>query len=203
MKRLVAGCMMLAACGSQRAELPFYTGADRTPHWDASAAQAHRIAEFSLEDQDGRLVTNDSLAGHVYVANFFFTSCRQVCPKLRTNLAVVQEKFAADPRVVLLSHSVTPDFDSRDVLHQYAQKNGVRSGKWHLLRGDYATIERLARDAYFVELDDGSGNTVGDLVHTETFALVDGRGRIRGLYNGTLPADVEQLMADMEVLLRG
>jgi protein SCO1 len=194
-----------AAMGMRgRAEpLPFYTSRDLTPHWisprSAEYARLHRIAPFSLVDQHGRTITEGDVAGKVYVASFFFTRCQQLCPILGNGLRRVQTAFAGDPGVAILSHSVTPEIDSVAALARWAEMRGVR-GQWHLLTGDRAQIERLAERSYFVELRDTTGNTQGTLVHTETLVLVDGQRRIRGVYDGSLPYDVNQLIADIRTL---
>ncbi len=183
--------------------LPFYTSRDLTPRWISPRAadygRIHRIAPFSLTDQDGRTLTERDVAGKVYVASFFFTRCQQLCPILGNGLRRVQTAFVADSGVAILSHSVTPEIDSVANLKRWAEMRGVR-GRWHLLTGDRAQIRRLAEASYFVELSDTTGNTQGTLVHTETLVLVDGERRIRGVYDGSLPYDVAQLIADIRTL---
>ncbi|HEX8904955.1 MAG TPA: SCO family protein [Longimicrobiaceae bacterium] len=184
--------------------LPFYTSRDLTPRWisprSAEYGRIHRIAPFSLVDQDGRTITGRDVEGKVYVASFFFTRCQQLCPILGNGLRRVQTAFAGDSGVAILSHSVTPEIDSVATLKRWAEMRGVRSGKWHLLTGDREQIRRLAEESYFVELRDTTGNTQGTLVYTETLVLVDGRHRIRGVYDGSLPYDVTQLIADIRAL---
>jgi protein SCO1/2 len=203
---IAAIAAVAAAMGMRgRAEtLPFYTSRDLTPRWISprEAERAHRVAPFSLVDQDGRTITERDVDGKVYVASFFFTRCQQLCPILGNGLRRVQAAFASDTGVAILSHSVTPEIDSIAALKRWAAMRGVRGGSWHLLTGDRAQIERLAGRSYFVELRDTTGNTQGTLVHTETLVLVDGRRRIRGVYDGSLPYDVTQLIADIRTLRR-
>ena len=184
--------------------LPFYTTRDLAPRWisprSAEYEGIHRIAPFSLTDQDGRTITERDVRGKVYVASFFFTRCQQLCPILGSGLRRVQAAFAADSGVAILSHTVTPELDSVAALKRWAMMRGVRSGRWHLLTGDRAQIRRLAEESYFVELRDTTGNTQCTLVHTETLVLVDGRRRIRGVYDGSLAYDVAQLIADIRTL---
>ncbi|HEX6747294.1 MAG TPA: SCO family protein [Longimicrobium sp.] len=195
----VAGGAM--GMGTRPDGLPFYTSRDLTPRWISprAAERIHRIAPFRLTDQDGRTITERDVAGKVYVASFFFTRCQQLCPILGNGLRRVQTAFAADSGVAILSHSVTPEIDSVATLKRWAEMRGVR-GRWHLLTGDRAQIRRLAEASYFVELSDTTGNTQGTLVHTETLVLVDGRRRIRGVYDGSLPYDVAQLITDIRTL---
>ena len=184
--------------------LPFYTSRDLTPRWisprSAEYGRIHRVARFSLTDQDGHAVTERDVDGKVYVASFFFTRCHQLCPILGSGLRRVQAAFAGDSSVAILSHSVTPEIDSVAALKRWAAMRGVRSGRWHLLTGDRAQIRRLAERSYFVELSDSTGNTQGTLVHTETLVLVDRHRRIRGVYDGSLAYDVAQLIADIRTL---
>lgn len=187
--------------------LPYYTDASRTPRWlDASPARlraVHRVGDFSLVDQAGRVVSRRDVAGKVYVASFFYTACQSLCPTVRSELARVQDTFRGDSGVVLLSHTVTPEHDDAAALAHYAHLNGMDPRKWRLLTGSRTEIERLARDRYFVEVADSSGYTSGELRHTETLVLVDGDGHIRGMYSGSLAYEVDQLIADIRALRSG
>jgi len=119
------------------------------------------------------------------------------------NLARVQEAFAYDDRVVLMSYSVTPEMDSVEVLEAFGKAHGIDSDRWHLLTGDGATIVDLAESSYMVELDDAELYDVDQLFHTESVVLVDEDGHIRGVYNGTLAFDVTQLIDDIRTLAEG
>jgi protein SCO1/2 len=191
--------VLLIGCAQPRF-LPYYNSAELTPEW---RAPSHRIGEFDLIDQVGRRVTATDVAGKVYVASFFFTSCKELCPKLRTNLTRVQQTFASDGRVLILSHAVVPEADSVSVLARYARVNHIRPDKWLLLRGDRAQVKHLAQAAYFVDLDDRTGLATDNLMHTEVLVLVDGAGHIRGVYDGTLAYEVSRLIDDMRTLLEG
>ena len=186
---------------SQRS-LPYYEDATLTPRWlDArDAARAHRVGDFHLVDAHGKAVSRADVAGRAYVASFFYSECRTLCPNVRDQLSRVHEAFARDTLVRILSHSVSPERDDPARLARYAEHNGVDGVQWRLLTGSRAELERLARDAYFVELSDTTGNTSGRLRHTETLLLVDGEGHIRGAYDGSLGYDVDQLIADVRVL---
>ncbi|WP_406603758.1 SCO family protein [Neolewinella aquimaris] len=199
---------LFASCGSEQATtptLPYYADATFTPFWLApdsdSLATFHQIGSFELVDQEGDTITEESLAGKVYVTNFFFTACPGICPKMTNNMTVLQDEFRDDPEVVLLSHSVTPRYDSIPVLRNYAEANGVESGKWHLLTGDRDAIYALGREAYFVEEDLGLERERDDFLHTENFVLVDRNRHIRGIYNGLSMTSVNQLAKDIRTLL--
>ena len=202
MKRVLL-LVLLAGC-RQPAGLPFYQTVEKTPEWIAAGTaeylRIHRVAEFALVDQDGAEISGASVAGKVYVASFFFTTCQQLCPKLQSNLAKVQEAFRNDSGVLILSHSVQAGHDDTATLRRYARANGIVRGKWHLLTGPAETITALARDSYFAQLPDSINGTPTPGVHSETFVLVDGQRRVRGVYDGSLMYDVERLIADIHAL---
>jgi len=201
--------LLLVTCGSEepnsRVEnLPFYGDPSFTPQWLTPTADAlesfHRISSFELINQDGDTLRSEQLAGKIYVADFFFTSCPGICPKMTKNMALLQEAFLEDPSIVLLSHSVTPARDSIPVLREYAMEKGVISQKWHLLTGDRQDIYSLGRNDYFIEEDLGVEKDVDDFLHTENFVLIDANRHIRGIYNGLNKTDVQQLIADIHTL---
>ena len=133
--------------------LPFFNAPDWTPEWinkeDSGYARIHSIPSFSFKDQEGKNFTEANVEGKIYVANFFYTKCRGICPKMTTNMSLLQEAFKNDSTIVLLSHSVTPELDSIAVLKKYAILNKVDSKKWHLLTGDKNEIYALAKQQYF------------------------------------------------------
>jgi protein SCO1/2 len=184
--------------------LPFYTAADFTPQWIDSSAKTynsiHSIPSFSFINQAGDSVTEKTMVGKIYVADFFFTSCPGICKRLSTNLALVQEAYKGDNNVMLLSHSVTPENDSVPRLKQYADAFGAIPGKWNLVTGNRQQIYRIAREAYFADEDMGREKNENDFLHTENFLLIDSHRRIRGVYKGTSVADVNNLIADIKTL---
>lgn len=184
--------------------LPYYEDATFAPRWFDSNEEIpqdfHRIPEFDLTNQMGESFTNSMVEGKIYVADFFFTSCPGICPKMTSNMSLIQEAFMDDGVVLLLSHSVTPEYDSVSVLQEYAEIKGVKSEKWHLLTGDRDHIYDLGRNYYFVEEDLGLNKTADDFLHTENFILIDQLGFIRGIYNGLNKAAISQLMADIKTL---
>jgi protein SCO1/2 len=161
----------------------------------------HRIADFRLVDQQGDTITQADVEGRIIVADFFFTTCPTICPKMTVQMARVQDAFGKDDPIALLSHSVTPEMDSVPVLAAYARLHGADAARWHLLTGDRAQIYALARKSYFACLDEGDGGPQ-DFVHTENFVLVDPQRRIRGFYDGTSAKDIDRLIADLRKLLK-
>ena len=203
MRFLIVAVIGLAACG--RSKLPFYRTAEMSPEWlgarEADAASMHHVGSFRLTDQRGAKVTNAAFAGKVSVVNFFFTGCRDVCPTTTRNIARLLRDKAGDPRIQVLSHSVTPGADSIGGLVRFAEERGIRDSRWHLLTGDSLEIDALARRSYFVRL--GSDTTYGgrSIAHTESVLLVDGQGRLRGVYAGSLQLEMDRLEEDVATLL--
>jgi protein SCO1/2 len=181
--------------------LPYYLDATFTPVWfesDDVPDDLHQIAPFEFTNQEGNLVNNDSLSGKIYVANFFFTVCPSVCPRMTANLERVQNEFTNDGSVLLISHSVMPWVDSVAAIKSYALEKGIKSSKWHLVTGDKSKIYSLARNSYFA--DEGFGKSVtgeSDFLHTENIVLVDPLGHLRGVYNGTIPLEMARLIEDI------
>jgi len=159
----------------------------------------HRIADFSLINQNGDTITQENYRDKIYVADFFFTTCPTICPIMTANLVEVQVALANDPEVLLLSHSVTPEIDSVAQLKKYAIEKGVNDAKWNLVTGDKKQIYELARKSYLAVQEDGDGGPF-DMIHTENFILVDKQRRIRGFYDGTKEEEMSRLLSDIEIL---
>ncbi len=184
-------------------KLPIYNPADVNPRLvDQSIKHVrrnHKIADFSLINQNGDTITQQDYKNHIYVADFFFTRCQTICPIMGTNMAKLQSHFANDTSIRFLSHSVTPEMDSVSVLKKYAIKQGVNDAVWNITTGDKKHIYELARKSYFAVLDEGDGGTQ-DFIHTENFILIDTKRQIRGFYDGTDQKDMNRLIADIELL---
>jgi protein SCO1/2 len=197
---------VVASCSRRESSLPYYVSEQLTPEWMTDDAvndtSMHRIADFRLTNQRREPVSGRSLVGKISVAHFFFTRCTGVCPKTQPNLARVLAKFPDDERIQILSYSVKPEEDSVPQLVAYAAEHHVTDARWNFLTGSRSEIERLAKDSYYANLNDGRSYGVNDLVHTETVFLVDPHGRIRGVYNGTLELDLDRLVDDIRVLLK-
>ena len=161
----------------------------------------HRIADFSLTNQNGKTVTQKDFKGKIYVADFFFTTCPNICIAMTDNLLKVQEKIKNNPNVMLLSHSVTPKIDSVSQLKKYAIEKGVIDKKWNLVTGDKKEIYELARKSYLAVKEDGDGGPF-DMIHTENFILVDPDRRIRGFYDGTDLEEIQRLLEELEILIQ-
>lgn len=183
--------------------LPIYQPADVSTELVDSTIQHqikyHKIADFSLINQNGDTITQDSYKNKIYVADFFFTTCQTICPIMTDNMVDIQEKIKNDDEVMLLSHSVTPKIDSVTQLKRYAIKKGVIDSKWNLVTGDKSQIYRLARKSYLAVKDDGMPDDYG-MVHTENFMLIDKKRQIRGYYDGTKKDEIQRLLKDIKTL---
>ncbi|MEM9929022.1 MAG: SCO family protein [Bacteroidota bacterium] len=168
---------------------------------EATLDSFHTIRPFQLVNQLGDTISEQDLAGKVYVADFFFTACPGICPRMTSNMAILQDLFREEEQVHLLSHSVTPRYDSVSVLQAYAEAKAIDAQKWWLLTGERETIYRLGRQDYFVEEDLGEAKDLDEFLHTENFVLIDQQRHIRGIYNGLNRTSVDQLAADIRTLL--
>jgi len=197
--------VLVSSCSSGNEELPYFPTPDFEPHFitadEADEKQIHEIGTYSFIDQDGTQFDRTSLNGKIHVAGFFFTGCASICPTMTANLMKVHDTFMETPEVELVSFTVTPWIDSVERLHDYATAHEIRSEKWHFLTGSTSDIYRVARRDYFAEEDLGFTKDSTDFLHTEHLILVDETGRIRGIYNGTLKLEINQLIEDIEQLL--
>jgi protein SCO1/2 len=159
----------------------------------------HKIADFSLTNQNGETITQQNYEDKIYVADFFFTTCQTICPIMTKNMEQIQKAIINDDDIMLLSHSVTPKIDSVAQLKKYAIEKGVIDRKWNLVTGDKKQIYELARKSYLAVKTDGNGDQF-DMIHTENFMLIDKKRQIRGFYDGTNPEDIELLLQDIETL---
>ena len=159
----------------------------------------HSIADFSLTNQNGKTITQDTYKDKIYVADFFFTTCPTICIAMTDHMLQIQNEIINDDEVMLLSHSVTPEIDSVAQLKKYALEKGVIDRKWNLVTGDKKDIYELARKSYLAVLDDGDGGPF-DMIHTENFMLIDKKRQIRGFYDGTNPEDIKLLLEDIKTL---
>lgn len=189
--------LVLSTACKQAVRLPYYNTADFTPVWRADSG--HRIPAFSLTGQYGERVSDTTLRGKIYIANFFFTSCGSICPVMMKNLLKVQRAFPGDERIAFLAHTVAPWIDSPPRLKSYSEKYGF-DARWHLVTGSKASIYSLARQGYFAEEEPGYYKDSTEFLHTEHVLLIDTDRCIRGVYNGTLPLEMDRLITDIRQL---
>ena len=158
----------------------------------------HTISNFSLTNQNGQTVTQDTYKGKIYVADFFFTTCQTICPIMTSNMVELQDKLANNPDVLLLSHTVMPEIDTVAQLKKYAIQKKVNATQWNLVTGSKQEIYDLARKQYLVAKENPD-DPLG-LVHTENFVLIDTQKRIRGFYDGTQEKEMDRILHDIGVL---
>ena len=202
---VILSVAMTTACSREHPSVPFYRDASLTPEWlgrnVTESTAFHRVGAFALTDQNGQHVTDSALTNRVSVIHFFFARCAGVCPTTYANIERLLGTLPNEARVQVLSHSVTPESDSVPALREYAKMRSLTDSRWHLLTGKRDDIAKLAKESYFVNLNNGSSYGVTDLAHTETLVLVDGHGRLRGVYTGTLRLDVDRLGEDIKSVL--
>lgn len=201
--------LLVFACKSKtevdkKTTLPFFNSAEFTPEWISELSKEyeliHKIPNFKFMNQEGKEITQKAYEGKIYIADFFFTSCPGICPRLAKNMGKLQEVFKNDSDVLLLSHSVTPEKDSVSVLKEYAIENNVNSKKWNLVTGNKKEIYEIARNAYFADEDFVKTQDESAFIHTENFVLIDKKGRIRGVYNGTLSVEIDRILRHIKLL---
>ncbi len=161
----------------------------------------HTIAPFEFVDQDSSIITNATFNNQVYVADFFFTSCPTICPVMKQQMLRVYEEYKNDPEVAILSHSIDPTHDTVAVLHDFAEKLGVEASKWHFVTGDKDKIYDIGETSYMVVANEDE-EAAGGYIHSGAFLLVDKKGRIRGVYDGTVPEQVDVLINDIKRLTK-
>ena len=201
---LTCSLLFILSCNSPN-QLPYYNSPDFEPVFLENISSlekkiTHKIEDFVFTDNNGNSFGSKDLKGKIHVANFIFTSCTHICPKMTTNMVEVEKKFQNNPGVSLVSFTVTPWLDSPEVLNRYKKEFTLNSKNWHFLTGDKNKIYSLARKSYFAEEEIGFTKDSTDFLHTEHFLLVDENLRIRGIYNGTLGLEMEQLIKDIYLL---
>jgi protein SCO1/2 len=189
----------------QAIALPYYNEPDFTPLFIKNKQAVHdsithTIGDFSFLNQDSTLVTQQQIENKIHVANFIFTTCGSICPVMTKNMKIVNDTLANDPNIVFLSYSVTPWIDKPYKLKKYMARNEIVNTNWQFLTGNKADIYKLARQSYFAEEDIGFSKDSTEFLHTEHFILVDKSKRIRGIYNGTLALEMQQLVDDIKTL---
>lgn len=190
---------------SPKKQLPIYTPSMVNPEMVDSTIQhiankkMHQIADFKFTNQNGETITNAAYENTIYIADFFFTTCQTICPIMTDNMTWVQNQIKDYDDVKILSHSVTPEIDTPQVLKAYATEKGVDDKKWNLVTGKKEDIYYIARKSYLA-VKTGDPSQLYDMVHTENFVLVDKKRRVRGFYDGTSMEDMHRLLNDIKIL---
>jgi len=195
---------LLAACSPQNDRLPIY-GEREAVTRNVDGKQVvdtvyHQIPDFTFTNQDGQPVTAKTFAGKIYVTDFFFTSCPTICPKMKTQMKRVYERFRDNPNVMILSHTIDPQHDTVPVLKEFADGLGVQGSQWQFVTGPKETIFDIGMKSYMVVAQEDKG-APGGLLHSGHFVLVDQNRHVRGMYDGTTEEGVDKLMKDIDKLL--
>lgn len=196
----------LASCSKTPKELPYLGNKEAVKKMVDGGKEVvdtlyHTIPDFEFINQDSVKITQEFVAGKIYIADFFFTTCPTICPKMKTQMLRIYEKYKDNPNVVLLSHSIDPRHDTPAVLKEFRSNLGIKGNSWQMVTGDKAKIYEIGQKSYMVSAADDPTQP-GGVVHSGAFILVDKNRHIRGLYDGTVAAKVDNLMDDMEILLK-
>lgn len=192
----VVSGFFLASCIEKKEEkLPIY-GERKVAGQDTVY---HTIHNFRFVDQDSAVITADTFKDKIYVTDFFFTSCRTICPIMKTQMLRVYDSIKNDPQILLLSHTIDPEYDTVGRLHDFAERLGVDSKKWHFVTGNKDSIYNIAQKSYFATAMQDKSEPDG-FIHSGAFLLIDKEKRIRGKYDGTKEEDVNRLLGDIQKL---
>jgi len=187
--------IVFSSCKPKETTLPIFGERE----FNGTDTTYHTIAPFAFLDQDSTLITNATFKDKIYVADFFFTSCRTICPIMKTQMKRVYDATAKDPDVLILSHTIDPLYDDVPRLHNYARMLDVSSDRWHFVTGVQDSIYKIAQTSYFATAREEKAEPDG-FIHSGAFLLIDKHQRIRGKYDGTREADVDRLLKDIEKL---
>ncbi len=160
----------------------------------------HTVAEYSFINQDGKAFGSKDLKGKVYVADFFFTSCGTICPKMTSSIANLQKKYANDTELVnFISFTVDPEVDNAPTLKAYAKKYNANTSNWNFVTGSKEELYDLAKNSFLLNAVIAADGT-GEFIHSERLMLIDPQGHIRGQYDGTDDVDVKRCEDEIKVL---
>jgi protein SCO1/2 len=193
----VIGLLLLFACKQPATTLPFLG----EPVINGKDTSYPVVAAFSLIDQDSNQVSNETLRNKIYVADFIFLSCPSICPVITGQLQTVYTKFEKDQRVAFVSHTIDPKHDTIPRLKAYAKMLGVDGSRWHFVTGNKDSILNLSNKSYFSAAYPDS-TAPGGFTHSGGLLLIDRKGHIRGVYDGTNAKETTRLKSDIDILLK-
>lgn len=197
--------LLLNSCNNtSNRVLPIYNPSNFNPELVdktlRNSTKYHTVLDFELINQNGKTITQNDYKNKIYVTDFFFTSCKTICPIMTNNMAKLQDKFLNNNDVMFLSLSVTPEIDNVATLREYATNKGVVDSKWNVTTGNKKHIYELARKSYFAVVEQGDGG-LQDFIHTPNFILIDTQKQIRGIYDGTNEDEIIRLIKDITILI--
>ncbi len=169
-----------------------------------SVGMGHTIGSFSFKNQNNVTITDKDVRGKVFVAEYFFTTCGTICPKMNAQMQGVQKAHAKNSEFKIVSFTVNPEVDTVEQMKRYAEGHKADANQWWFLTGKKEDLYNLARKSFFV-LKPAEAKNLGDVgsdfIHTNNFVLVDKQMRIRGYYDGTSISEVDKLIKDIDQLL--
>ncbi len=161
------------------------------------------VRPFTFQRQDRQMISGKNVSGKVYIAEYFFTTCKGICPKMNKNMKAVYEELKKEPDFMILSHTVDPETDSVARLQHYADSMGASIQNWWFLTGTKESLYKTARESYLLDNQENSSKNISDqFIHTQFFALVDRNGQVRGIYDGLKQEEIQQLIVDTRLLLK-
>jgi len=172
-------------------------------NWRSKLPVISYVQPYRFINQNGDTVTRPVTAGKVQVANYFFASCKGICPNMNGHVKEVYQAFKGNPDVVFISHTCQPENDSVPVLKKYADSIGADGRQWQFVTGNKLDLYKTARESYHI---DDPRNNVGKIedqfLHSQFLALVDKSGRVRGIYDGLKESEINKLEGDIKDLLK-
>ena len=174
-----------------------------TDYYKAKLPVLSYVQDFSFTNQDGKPFTNRDVEGKVYATEYFFTTCKGICPKMNENMKIIYEKYKGEPGFAIISHTSMPETDSVPLLKAFSKTMGADSSKWYFVTGSKNALYKMARESYLLDNEKNNSTNINDqFIHTQFFAVVDKEGRVRGIYDGLKKDEVDKLAKDIKDLLR-
>jgi protein SCO1/2 len=172
-----------------------------TDYYKAKLPVLNYVQDFTFIDQNGKQLLQKDLTGKVYVAEYFFTTCKGICPKMNANMQTVYEQYKNEPDFAVVSHTCMPEVDSVPLMKAYSQK--MNAGKnWFFVTGSKDSLYKMARESYLLDNEKNNSMNIKDqFIHTQFFSLVDKEGRVRGVYDGLKKDELDKLSRDIKDLL--
>lgn len=173
-----------------------------TDYYKAKLPVLTYVQNFSFVDQNGKTLAQKNMEGKVYVTEYFFTTCKGICPKMNYNMKTIYDKYKTEPGFAIISHTCMPEVDSVSLMKAYAQKMGA-GPNWYFVTGSKDSLYKMARESYLLDNEKNNSMNIKDqFIHTQFFALVDKEGRVRGVYDGLKNDELDKLSKDIKDLLR-
>lgn len=197
--------VFLKSFGTNHYDIPIlYEDGVENPFQECDVVEdgQHYIPEFRFTTQNNQRIGRSEMEGKITIVDFFFTSCPSICPVMSTEMERVDDAFRDEDDVQIYSISIDPEYDTPEVLAEYAQRHNANPDKWHFLTGDKSNIYELARCGFILPTLDGYGDPE-EFIHSDKFVLVDELGRIRGYYSGTNRDEVDRLILEAKILIYG